>query len=369
MRNCILYLIQLPPPVHGVTKMNTIVYNSEIVNRGIKKELININFSKDILELQTFRLKKIVIFLKLLICIFQTFVSKRIDYVYFTLVPTRKAFLRDCIIVAVIKLFKKQIIYHLHGKGIKEECKKKRLKLLYKWVFNNSTVIHVSQRWIREDIEMLECKRIKTYYVHNGIEEFNSNSIIIKDNNHSIVNILFLSNISEEKGIFFLLDAIILLNSTCKNIRVDIVGAFQTNTIEKKVFEIICNNNLISKVLFHGPKYDNDKYSFFEKADIFVHPTFNEAFGLVILEAMQFALPVIATNEGAIPEIIDNGVSGYIVEKNDVTMLAEKIKYLISNKEIREDMGKNGQETFKLKFTKKIFEKKLRTVYEELFEK
>lgn len=85
----------------------------------------------------------------------------------------------------------------------------------------------------------------------------------------------------------------------------------------------------------------------------------NEAFGLVLLEAMEHALPCIATDEGGISDIVDEGETGFIVSKRNANILADKIEYLLIHPEERMRMGKNGYRKFYDKFTLSKFEESM----------
>ena len=80
-------------------------------------------------------------------------------------------------------------------------------------------------------------------------------------------------------------------------------------------------------------------------ADIFILPSYNEGLPMSILEAMSYGLPVISTPVGGIPEIVKDGVNGYLIFPGDNEALAEKIELLAKNKELRLRMG---QENYKL---------------------
>lgn len=82
----------------------------------------------------------------------------------------------------------------------------------------------------------------------------------------------------------------------------------------------------------------------FQESDVFVFPTLADSFGIVALEAMSTGLPVIATNIGALPEIVKNGEHGYIIEPDDTDQLHAALVKLIKNPEMRQQMGKNGVE-------------------------
>ena len=119
--------------------------------------------------------------------------------------------------------------------------------------------------------------------------------------------------------------------------------------------------------MYWGRRYGSEKDVFWKDADIFVFPTYyhNECFPLVILEAMEQGLPVISTNEGGIPDIIDNGNSGYTVEKNNPMALASAIELLIKDPELCISMGKAGRKLFEEKFTEEVFEKRMKECLEK----
>ena len=82
-----------------------------------------------------------------------------------------------------------------------------------------------------------------------------------------------------------------------------------------------------------------ERIGFFQKANIFVLPTYAEAMPMSVIEAMAAGLPVISTTVGGIPELIENGVDGLLYAPGDVNALAEKISFLLDNKNIRIEIG------------------------------
>lgn len=114
---------------------------------------------------------------------------------------------------------------------------------------------------------------------------------------------------------------------------------------------------ILDWVYFYGKRYGAEKQRFFEKADIFVFPTYNETFGLVNLEAMEWKLPVITTDEGGIRDVVKDGVNGLISGKQNPQSLAACIERLMGDKALREQMGGEGYRMFKEEFTLGAFEK------------
>ncbi|MEK7659544.1 MAG: glycosyltransferase family 4 protein [Patescibacteria group bacterium] len=91
-------------------------------------------------------------------------------------------------------------------------------------------------------------------------------------------------------------------------------------------------------------------HKFMKAFDIFVLPSVKEGFPWVILEAMAAKVPIIATSVGAMPEIIENGKNGILVEPKNPQKLAEAIKYLIENERTRDEFGIQAHQTVLFKF-------------------
>lgn len=112
-------------------------------------------------------------------------------------------------------------------------------------------------------------------------------------------------------------------------------------------------------VNYWGRKYGCDKEEYWKSADIFVFPTLNEAFGLVLLEAMEHGLPCIGTNEGGINDIIDNGKTGFIVPSGNSELLSVSIGKLLNDSRMRETMGDRGRRIFEQRYTQEVFEENM----------
>jgi len=104
-------------------------------------------------------------------------------------------------------------------------------------------------------------------------------------------------------------------------------------------------------VTFLGPVYDRMVLKeYFKQAHVFTIPSVCEPFGWVFLEAMSYKLPCIGTNVDAMPEIIKDGETGFLVEKNNVGMLTDRLIQILTDKNKALHMGLAGFEYFKTSF-------------------
>lgn len=98
-------------------------------------------------------------------------------------------------------------------------------------------------------------------------------------------------------------------------------------------------------------------------ADVFVMPTEAEGWGFTNAEAMSFALPVISTNISAIPEIVEQGVTGFLIQPGDADALVGAMSQLTQSRDLREEMGSRGRDYFIAHFSRNIFRARLREFY------
>lgn len=142
---------------------------------------------------------------------------------------------------------------------------------------------------------------------------------------------LSISNLNTSKGTFVLLDAAALLLQQTTDFHVHFVGAPTAEISAERMHQELAKRGLQDVVTYHGKQYGVDKEQRFAEADCFVHPTLDDCFPLVILEAMQHSLPVIATPVGAIPDMVIDGETGIIVNEQDAFGLKAAMLHLMKD--------------------------------------
>ncbi len=363
----ILLFIKLPPPLTGATLINSYVNNSKLLNDKYNIQTISISFKKTIEDVRIISFKKIIIVINLYLKLFISLIRFKPKLIYFQISPIGWAFYRDFIYVLIIKLFRKHIVFHLHGKGIKDACENSYFKkLIYKFAFRGSSIVCLSNM-LANDINQVYAGT--PYIVNNGIPIFSDILECAFHDEKNKIEVLFLSNLLYSKGILVFLDALSVLDTSSREkIQVKIVGneAEISSTMLNKEIK---KRGLQNFVVYIGPKYGEEKLNIYHNTDILIYPTLNDAFPVVILEAMQFGIPVIASIEGAIPDIIEDGINGFLVEKNKPEQITSKLIQLIDNPDLRIDMGKNGKTKFLNNYTLEIFERNIQSVFESVFAK
>lgn len=223
-------------------------------------------------------------------------------------------------------------------------------------------------------------KYIETYYkenknsivIYNGTNIYKS--VISEDEKNKLRNKL---NIKDEvviicserlvkwKGVQILISALNKIRNEKFICLIIGTGDNQRDNFEKEIKKNVKDFNLENNVKFIGWSENINEY--FQIANILVHPVINpEPFGLVVIEGMSFNLSVISSNIGGPSEIIDDNIDGFLIEPNNDSLLSEKLKYLINNKEICQEVGKKAKQKVLSKFTQEIETKNIESLYKEL---
>ncbi len=150
----------------------------------------------------------------------------------------------------------------------------------------------------------------------------------------------------EQKGLKFLIEAAPKILSQVPNAKFLIVGDGRLrNELECQSREL----NLEKNLLFLG--YRKDVHRILRLFDVYVLPSLWEGCPLGILEAMFCGIPIVATRVGGVPEIIENGLRGILVQEGDSTQLADAVIRLLQDRQLRMDLGERGFQYVREKFS------------------
>lgn len=178
--------------------------------------------------------------------------------------------------------------------------------------------------------------------------------------------LLFIGTIEERKGIHYLLEA---LGKVDEHYHMSIAGDYSGHKeYYEKLLAIIKENGTTDKIDFLGRISDEKKDELLQRAYAFVFPTLNEGYGIVMLEAMGYGVPVLAFNNSSIPYIVKDQENGLLVEDRNVKDLAQKITYILTNEIECKRMGDNALETYKGSLTIEEYKQKIRNIYKKAVE-
>lgn len=354
MKKKILFIMHMPPPVHGAAMVGQYIHDSKFVNQSFDCRYINLTTAQTLQDIGKGSFRKIGKFLLMLWRIAYTIVTFRPHLVYVTPNARPNAFYKDFIVVQTVKMLGCRTLLHFHNKGVSTRQHKTIDNILYKIFFHNTKVILLSEA-LYPDIKKYVQRR-QVYICPNGIPAPQHHHATAQ--RQGTPQLLFLSNLLIDKGVLVLLDALAVLKERVCNFTCHFVGG-ETKEIDAARFHNeIQNRNLAHCVLYHGRKYGKDKEPFLRNAHVLVFPTSyrNECFPLVLLEAMMCKTPVISTAEGGIRDIVHHSVNGLIVEKNNPQSLAQAIETILEDEDRRREMGEAAFCTYQSAFTLEVFE-------------
>ncbi|MEK7728915.1 MAG: glycosyltransferase family 4 protein [candidate division KSB1 bacterium] len=148
----------------------------------------------------------------------------------------------------------------------------------------------------------------------------------------------FVGQLDERKGLGVLLSAFELIQQRLPEARLVLAGE---GPLREMIESEIREQGWERSVLLAG--FVDDAAAIMQAIDVLLLPSYWEGFGIVILEAMACGRPVITTNISSMPEIVDDGRTGYLIPPGATAALAERAVELLQNKSLRESMGRAGR--------------------------
>jgi len=356
----VLFMVHLPPPVHGAALRNESLVKSQLLNDHFNIRVHPLAFAKSIEDIGSVSLSKLLKAAVYAVRLLFHMVVFRPRIAYFTIAPVGGAFYRDVLFVFILKMFPTRIVYHLRGMGIKSAMTGGVKSALYRFVFRNTDVICLSRLQV-PDVDLVKYHRL--FIVPNGIKTESTRTAV----HATSKNILFLSNYVESKGVYVFMEAIARLSSKRSDFTAQMIGANADVTLpdmERRRSQL----KLDGVLKISGPAYKEQKFEALEGCFMFVFPTYypNEVFPGVILEAMQCGKPVISTNHGVIADIIDDGKTGLIVPPKEVDPLVAAMNYLLDHPDSAINMGEQALQKFQQQYTLAHFENNMKDTLDNI---
>lgn len=352
----IIAVAQTPPPFHGQAVMNQFFLDGEYSRFRLTQ--VRMAFSNEIQEVGRFRLKKLshlfAVFFRIVLARFQT--RSRVLY-YPPASPNMVPFLRDCILLIGTRWLFEKTVFHFHATGLRVFYDRLPwvLKKAFGWAYGRPDLSISISNFAKADAEFINSMAITI--IPNGIPSPQTSTKPRKKSQINYTEIIFCGMVCEEKGVGILLESCACLKNSGFEFRCKIIGDPASKDQKHKFSEFIDSHRMNDFIHFVGPLHGNEKWSAYENGDIFCFPTFYpaETFPLVVIEAMMFSLPVVATNWRGLPDIVIDGETGYLVPPNDAKSIAQRLEFLISNPTSRREMGSAGRRRYEQNFTLEKF--------------
>ncbi len=352
----IIIVGSIPPPHHGPN-----IYLQNFLNSKIKKEFevfhLDTSDHRNLDNLSKLDFTNVYLALKNILELVWMLIKIKPELVYIPPAVSFLPYFRDGLFILSASFFSHaKIIAHMHsGNYFRVEFYEKSnsfVRFFIQWTLSKVYTAIVLGKSLKSTFQGF-VRNVEVVPNGSNFDPFNNRKYVIKPEKKEII-VSYLGNLFEKKGVLDLLHAAKTVLDKHKNVKFRFAGPWtqQESWTKSRVFSFIYENNLLSKVEFIGTVLNEDKEKFLVDTDIFVLPSWYEGFPLVILEAMAAVCPVISTKGvGAIPEVVIDGVSGILVEKQNPKQIADAIIRLINNPRLREEMGRAGRERVEKYYT------------------
>lgn len=336
----ILCVMQLPPPLHGVTAINSQIVASRVINERFELDVIPLQFSETIAELGRITPEKLVRAGGVAAQLAWALARRRPAAVYLTLAVQRPALYRDLALLALVRAARLPRIVHLHARPAPE------VRRLLRQALRGATVILVSPALRPELGDAVEDARVR--FVPNGIAELGES----QREPRPVPRVLFLSNLLVEKGPLVLIEALCLIAARGIAFEVAFAGAPSRELGEAELHHALAP--LGTQARYLGPIAAAEVPALLRAYDVFAYPTLRDAMPLAVLEAMRAGLPIVASEVGAIGDML--GSAGVLVAPNQAALLAEGLAPLLVDPSARSVLGRAARARFLANYTLGRFE-------------
>lgn len=318
---------------------------------------VRLAYSEDMDSVGKFALRKVFVLGSTIVRVWWARLQYRTSVLYYppsgpNLVPV----LRDIVFLCATRWMFRHTVFHYHAGGVSsfEDRLPTILRPLFRMAYRNADLAIRTAPQNPEDGRSLGVRM--DVVVPNGIPDMRGT---VKEAvaEEGSLTILFTGVLIPSKGVQVLLEAFNMLVERGAEVRLELMGRWGDTGFRSQCESFIERHRITDRVAFLGVKRDREKLGHFAQCDIFCFPSYFEAesFGLVLLEAMQFAKPVVSTSWRGIPSVVQDGVNGFLVPVQDAQAVADRLMDLVRDKELRQRMGEEGRRIFAARFTLERF--------------
>ena len=340
--------------------------------KKIKLYHVRLAFSDDMESVGRFAFRKVLILFTTILRIWWARAIHRTTALYYPPSgPNKVPVLRDIVLLCCTRWCFKHVIFHFHAGGVSgfRSALPAMLRPFFDHAYTGATLAIRTAAENPDDGRALRAER--SVVIPNGIEDMRGSVIERSAPPGSPLIILFTGVLIPSKGVKVMIDAFILLLKRGIDARLQLMGKWGDRQFQEECVRSIQQAGIVEKVELLGVQRDAAKSSYFAACDIFCFPSYFEAesFGLVLVEAMQFAKPLVSTVWRGIPSVVKNGENGWLVPVKDAQAVADRLEQLARDPAMRQRFGSAGRRIFEEKFTLEGFHRSMEQELSAVFEK
>lgn len=365
----VLVVGQTPPPFGG----QAVMIEKLLQGRFERLELhhVRLAFSEDMESVGKFAWRKLWVLFVTVLKVWVARLRWRTPVLYYPPSgPNKVPVLRDIVLLCATRWAFRKVVFHFHAGGVStfEPSLPGPLRPLFRYAYGRPALAIRTAAQNPDDGKALGA--VRNVVVPNGIEDMRGTVPEQVAGPGEPLTVLFTGVLIPSKGVEVLLDAFERLVAQGVDARLELMGKWGDPAFERQCRERVQRAGLEGRVSFLGVKRDREKLIHFAACDVFCFPSYFEAesFGLVLVEAMQFAKPVVSTHWRGIPSVVEDGTNGFLVPVRDPAAVAERLAQLAADPVLRERMGREGRRIFQERFTLEAFHRAMERELLGLFE-
>ena len=346
----------MPPPVGG----QAVLFQEATEHLALEHDVnvIDIQLQSNLGDSGVMGVRKVLRFLKILLFhLLPLVLGHAYDVLYYCPSgPSRFGIMKDVLLLPILRAKTSRTVFHYHATGGAQYALDHGglLCRLALWVYDRPDVaICLAEGLEPNDPAVIDALEVRV--VANGIDD----PVAVHDCRWSppsdVVRLCYIGAITEGKGVFVIVDAAKMLLDRGHDVEVILIGEGN----EREVAELetkIKQYGLRDRVVLAGLMFGREKFEALANSTLFCFPSYfgSETQPLCVTEAIALGVPVVATTWRAIPTIVQDGVSGFLVEPRRSDLVADAIERLIATSDMQA-FGESGRDHFLRTFTKARF--------------
>ncbi len=356
----VLVVGQTPPPFGGQAVMIQAMLEGRY--RDVELHHVRMAFSEDMESVGRFQPRKLLVLLTTVLAVWRARLMKRTPVLYYPPAgPNKVPVLRDLVLLCAVRWMFRRTVFHFHASGVSGFAPQLPavLRPLFRMAYGRPDLAIRTAEQNPDDGAALGAHR--SIVVPNGVPDGRGAVEERTAAPDEPLVLLFTGVLIAGKGVMVLLEAFQRLCARGVNARLELMGKWGDPDFRAACEGFIARHDLRERVRFLGVKRDAEKLAHFAGCDIFCFPSHfdAESFGLVLVEAMQFAKPVVSTRWRGIPSVVQEGVNGFLVPVEDPGSVADRLARLAADPTLRRSMGEAGRRIFEERFTLERFHRRM----------
>ena len=364
-RRNLLLVGQTPPPYHGQAVATKVLFDHDWP--GFRVLRLRMAYSAGEANVGKFRIGKLMHLASLIFKSWWVLLRNHPCCLYYppaspNLIPV----LRDIIYLFAVRPFSSGVILHYHAGGLPAYIANLNpvLRFFARFAYGRAKAgIEISKSVGESELTFAP---VNEFYVANGLDVPRLPSVGERLRDGNTIRILYLAGLRATKGVMDIVHTAEELKGRGIDFIFDVAGPWQEKDTRRSFEEAMEEAGVADCIVMHGRVTGEEKWKLYQNASLFFFPSHYESenFPLVLIEAMAFGLPVVATRWRGIPEMVMDGETGALCEVSSPKQFAAALDKIISSEDLLKAMSLAAQDRYASNYTRESFLTNMHRVFE-----